>query len=59
MKQVGGYTTDDGFRSFTNDALYFVWNEEYYELHHAVHGVSEKEYNVVTMEYAESKYQRC
>ncbi len=52
MKRVGGYTTDDGFCPFSNDAFYFIWNEKDFELHHAYFGKSDKEYKIVKMEYA-------
>ena len=51
MQKVGDYTTDDGFRPFTNDAFYFVWNENDFELHHSFYGSKSKEYQVVKMEY--------
>ena len=52
MKRVGGYSTDDGFCPFSNDAFYFVWNENDFELHYS-HGGSKSEeyYRVVKMEY--------
>lgn len=51
MRRVGGYTTDDGFLPFTNNAFYFIWNENDFELHHAVYGISDKEYETVKMKY--------
>ena len=51
MKRVGGYSTDDGFRPFSNDAFYFVWNENDFELHHSFFGSKSEEYRVVKMEY--------
>lgn len=52
MKRVGGYTADDGFRPFTNDAFFFVWNENDFELHHSFFGSLNEDYRVVKMEYA-------
>ena len=52
MKKVGSYYTDDGFLPFSNDAFYFVWNENDFELHHSVFGTERSEnYQVVKMEY--------
>lgn len=51
MKKVGDYTTDDGFRPFTEDAFYFVWNENDFELHHSFFGSKSEEYRVVKMKY--------
>ena len=51
MKKVGDYTTDDGFRPFTEDAFYFVWNEIDFELHYSFFGSKSEEYRVVKMEY--------
>ena len=51
MQKVGGYTTDDGFRPFSNDAFYFVWNENDFELYHSFFGSKSEEYRVVKMEY--------
>lgn len=50
MKKVGQYSTDDGYCPFTNDAFFFVWNEEDFELHY-YYGNSSG-YKVVKMEYA-------
>lgn len=50
MKRVGQYSTDDGFRPFTNNAFFFVWNEENFELHYDYGNPSG--YKVVKMEYA-------
>ena len=52
MKKVGDYTTDDGFRPFTNDAFYFIWNGNDFELHHSFYGSLDEEYSVVKMKYA-------
>lgn len=53
MKEVGYYSTDDGFRPFSNGAYFFVWNEDNFELHHAFLGASDDKsmYKVVEMEY--------
>ena len=51
MKRVGGYSTDDGFCPFSNDAFYFVWNENDFELYHSFFGSKSEEYRVVKMEY--------
>ncbi len=51
MQRVGGYITDDGFRPFTNDAFYFVWNENDFELHHSFFGSTDEEYRIVKMKY--------
>lgn len=51
MKRVGGYSTDDGFCPFSNDAFYFVWGENDFELHHSFFGNKSEEYRVVKMEY--------
>ncbi len=50
MKKVGKYNTDDGFCPFTNDAFYFVWNDNDFELHY--HYGNSSGYRVVEMEYA-------
>ena len=50
MKKVGEYSTDDGFRPFTVDAFYFVWNESDFELHYYFGNPSG--YRTVKMEYA-------
>ncbi len=52
MKRVGGYTTDDGFRPFSNNAFYFVWNEKDFELHYAFFDRNDEEYRIEKMEYA-------
>lgn len=51
MKKVGTYATDDGFCPFTNNAFYFVWNENNFELHYHVGNASG--YRVEIMEYAD------
>ena len=53
MKEVGNYSTDDGFRPFSKGAYFFVWNEDNFELHHAFLGASDDKsmYKVVEMEY--------
>lgn len=52
MKQVGEYTTDDGYMPFTQGAFYFVWNENDFELHYNYGAVNGGEYRTVKMEYA-------
>ncbi len=51
MKKVGHYTTDDGYRPFSNNTYYFVWNENDFELHYDM-GTGLNEYNVEKMKYA-------
>lgn len=53
MKEVGNYSTDDGFRPFSKGAYFFVWNEDNFELHHAFLDASDDKsmYKVVEMEY--------
>ena len=51
MKWVGGYSTDDGFCPFSNDAFFFVWNENDFELHYDFFADPDAEYKVVKMEY--------
>lgn len=33
MKEVGQYSTDDGYRPFSHNDYYFVWNENNFEIH--------------------------
>lgn len=50
MEKVGTYSTDDGYRPFTNDTFFFVWNEENFELHYYF-GNGLVEFKVEEMEY--------
>lgn len=52
MKKVGEYTTDDGFRPFSQNAFFFIWNENDFELHHAIFWKSNEDYRIVKMKYA-------
>ena len=51
MKQVGKYTTDDGYRPFSSNGYFFVWNEDNFELHYCF-GSGFGLYKVIEMEYA-------
>lgn len=48
MKRIGGYSTDDGYRPFSNKEFYFVWNENNFELHYCN---GRGEYTTAVVEY--------
>ena len=52
MKKIGDYTTDDGYRPFSNGTFYFVWEDEGFELHYYFGAGGMSEYSVVTARYA-------
>ena len=50
MKKIGSYDTDDGYRPFTGNEYYFVWNENDFELHYKFDG-SSSYYETIKIEY--------
>ena len=51
IKEIGTFSTDDGFCPFSNGAYFFVWNEDNFELHYSIYGYENEFNGVVEMEY--------
>lgn len=51
MKPVGYYDTNDRYKPFLNNDVFFVWNENKFELHYAYLKNPDPMYKVVEMEY--------
>lgn len=51
MKRVGYYDTNDRYKPFSDNEVFFVWNENNFELHYAYIKSTDPVYKVIEMAY--------